>query len=110
MFRWRKFRLDCLSVYPTNGTVNYFIYFLGEINSLAEASPAQRLKLLEDFAGTTIHKVTFISSLFYLSLLIIFVRQPPFRKPFPCGLFIKNNKMRRSNQIYLAVTKTYRFQ
>lgn len=29
----------------------------GEINSLAEASPAQRLKLLEDFAGTTIHKV-----------------------------------------------------
>ena len=29
----------------------------GEINSLAEATPAQRLKLLEDFAGTTVHKV-----------------------------------------------------
>jgi hypothetical protein len=58
---------------------------------LAEASPAQRLKLLEDFAGTTIHKVTFISSLFCLRLLILFVRQPPFRKPFPCGLFIKSN-------------------
>ena len=30
----------------------------GEINSLAEASPAKRLKLLEDFAGTTVHKVS----------------------------------------------------
>ena len=34
----------------------------GEINSLADASPAQRLRLLEDFAGTTVHKVKFIKN------------------------------------------------
>ncbi len=43
---------------------NKCLTLLGEINTLAEASPAQRLKLLEDFAGTTIHKVPFTQSLF----------------------------------------------
>jgi chromosome segregation ATPase len=35
----------------------YHIVRQGEINSLAEATPAARLKLLEDFAGASKYKV-----------------------------------------------------
>jgi hypothetical protein len=53
---------DVLNMLSTAGVVTsnpYHFVRQGEINMLAEATPGERLKLLEDFAGISVFRVSY---------------------------------------------------